>query len=411
MERYWIWMSELQGLTAKGKFRVLEAFGSPEAAYQATDRQIAKTKGLMKADKEALRNRDLTAAEEILSVCRKKEIGILTVRDPRYPELLRQIDDPPLLLYYAGTLPELDEELTIAVVGNRSATDNGKQIARKLGYELAAAGCVVISGCARGIDACAMEGAMQAGGTVVGVLGCGVDVVYPPENQRLFETVPLCGCLLSEYAPGIPPVGQHFPVRNRIISGLSRGVVVVEAPRRSGALITARLAMEQGRDVFAVPGLAGSSHCAGSNDLLRQGAAFTENGTDVVSGYAYLFPERVHIPTPEELEAYVPAPESEEIERNSAPFGDGADETVDKKDVDKQKTPTYIDVHEAVSGMEPDDAAVLLSLEHGPEPVDNIIEATGLSAQRVLGVLTLLEIRGLVSRLPGGAYSLKEISG
>jgi len=245
---------------------------------------------------------------------------------------------------------------------------------------------------------------------VVGVLGCGIDVVYPPENQQLFAAVPEYGCLISEYAPGTKPDRWNFPVRNRIISGLSRGVVVAEAPRKSGALITARLAMEQGRDVFAVPGPAGMELCAGSNDLLRQGAAFAENGTDIVSGYAYLFPERVHILTKEELEDGMSDSDFAESEQEMTQNTTGKSQPVDKKDVDKPNTPTYIDVHEAVSGMNPDDAAVLLSLEYGPEPVDAIVAKTGLAAQRVLGVLTLLEIRGLIRRLPGGAYSLKEIS-
>lgn len=409
MERYWIWLNELDGLTNKGKQRILDAFGSPEAAWMTAAEDAAKIKGLTKGDKEALRDHDLTRAEEIREICLRKEIGILTCQDIRYPELLRNIPEPPLMLYYAGTLPDFDDELTIGVVGHRKPTENGKTIARKLGYELATAGCIVVSGCAKGVDACAMEGALRAGGTVIGVLGCGVDVVYPQENQWLFETIPQQGCLISEFPPESKPEAWHFPVRNRIISGLSRGVVVAEAPRKSGSLITARLAMDQGRDVFAVPGMAGNKLCAGSNDLLRQGAAFAENSTDVISGYAYLFPERVHLLSEEEEEAWESVLWNEAESLNPEEKGNVPAESFDKKDVDKGNTPTYIDVHEIISQVGPEEAAILVSLQSGPMAVDELVVATGKPTQRILGALTMLQIRGVVEPRDDGTLSLKQI--
>jgi len=410
MALYWVWMSELKKLSSKGFHRVLSCFGSPEAAYHATDLEIAKGKGLTGADKEALKDRSLQRAEEILRICSAKEIGILKLTDPDYPELLRHIPDPPAVLYYIGALPDFGSELTIGVVGQRKATKTGMANARRLGYELSKSGAVVISGCAKGIDAAAMEGALRGGSPVVGVLGCGVDVIYPEENWWLYEAVCRQGCLISEYAPGEKPDRWNFPARNRIISGLSRGVVIVEAPRKSGALITARLASEQGRDVFAVPGAAGAPESAGSNDLLRQGAAFAETGIDIIGGYSYLFPDRIHelseaesLAFPEE-EAWLSDPDSARISHGT---GNEASKEAYSA-VDKPDTPAYIDVSEVVRDMPQEDASVLMALQDGPQQIDVVIRTTGLTAARVLGALTLLQIKGLVKPLPGGSYSLCE---
>lgn len=413
MEVYWVWLCELEGLTPKGMLRVLSAFGSPEAAFHATERELDSRKGLKDEDRKALRCRDLTAAQKIVEDCYERNISILTMEDHRYPDLLRQIPDPPPVLYYVGRLPDFDHELTIAIVGHRKASAQGMEIACKLGYELSRAGVIVISGCAAGVDAAAMQGALRGGSSVVGILGGGVDVVYPKENRRLLEDVQDYGCLISEYPPGTKPLGWHFPIRNRIISGLSRGVIVAEAPKQSGSLITARLAIEQGRDVFAVPGAAGGRLCAGSNDLLRQGAALAENGSDVVDGYAYLFPERVRPLTEEDRASY---------EAIAAELRDNSPEVLvaspvktprsgGKIDIDNGKTPTYIDVQEAAAGLPPDEAAVLGTLSEGRLQTDEIIRRSGMTASAVLGILTMLEVRGLIRSLPGGIYSLREASG
>lgn len=408
VEVYWIWLCELEGLTPKGKLRVLSAFGSPEAAFRASEEELARCKSLKPEDRAALRCRDLTTAQKILHDCYERNIHILTMADSRYPELLRQIPDPPPVLYFVGRLPDFDSELTISIVGHRKASAQGMAVACKLGYELSRAGVIVISGCAAGIDAAAMGGALRGGAPVVGILGGGVDVVYPRENRRLLEDVRDFGCLISEYPPGAKPLSWHFPVRNRIISGLSRGVVVAEAPKRSGSLITARLAMEQGRDVFAVPGAAGERLCAGSNDLLRQGAGLVENGVDVVGGYGYLFPEQVQ-PLSEEESASLTA---EILADRPAAAAASPVETLEsggKKNVDKGNAPKYIDVQEASAKLPPDQAAVLAALADGPLQTDEIIRRSGMTASAALGILTMLEIAGLVRPLPGGIYSLREI--
>jgi len=404
---YWIWLTTRKGLTPRGCLRVLAAFGHPEAAFRASSSELEQAAELTRKDRTALLDHDLSLARRIEADCAARSVGIVTIRDPRYPELLRQIPDPPALLYYLGSFPAFDSCLSIGIVGQRKATGSGQTAARRMGYELSTAGCIVVSGCAAGIDCAAMEGALEAGSPVVGVLGCGVDVVYPSECRHLYRQIPQNGCLISEYAPGTAPDRWNFPARNRILSGLCRGVVVVEAPQRSGSLNTARHALEQGRDVFAMPGNPGDPNCAGSNDLLRQGASFAENGRDVLADYRYLFPEQVRAPLePAEKQGsdtYINGAETKADAGNSP----SSAERFDKKDVDKRNLPPYIDVHEAPAGLSPEEAAILQSLRHGPMPVDLIVNATGIPAQRILSSLTMLEIKGLILRLPGGSCALK----
>lgn len=407
MELYWLWMSLLEPLSALGCRNAVELFGSPLAVYEATDAALAAA-GISDHDRKALQNKDLTEAVRVQTFCMEHAIGLLTYEDARYPQLLRTIADPPPLLYYLGTLPDFDRELTIGVVGHRKASEHGLMMAKKLGFELSKSGAVVVSGCADGVDAAAMEGALQGGSAVVGVLGCGVNVIYPKKNWWLYEEVQRFGCLLSEYPPDEKPLHWHFPVRNRIISGLCRGVIVAEAPKRSGSLITARLALEQGRDVFAVPGNAGMAICAGSNDLLRQGAACTEFGSDVIQSYEYLFPERVRALSEDEVASYLseitqlPDNRNEKIAASEVRIP----QSCDKKDVDKMPKGTYIDVQGLISGLPETEAAALLQLGEAPMTTDEIICRSGRSAAQILGALTMLEIRGLVQSCPGGGYTL-----
>jgi len=218
-------------------------------------------------------------AEAIRERCASEGIAILTFDSPGYPAALRGIPAPPLILYRAGS--PFPEDPAVAVVGSRAPTGPGMDFARQLSGDLAGSGWTVVSGMARGIDAAAHAGALGAGGITVAVLGCGVDVVYPPEHGRLREEILDRGAVLSEYPPGTLPLPQRFPARNRIVSGICRGVVVAEAPERSGALITARIALEQGREVFAVPGNPWFAHTAGSNRLLREGATPVCSAADV----------------------------------------------------------------------------------------------------------------------------------
>ena len=268
--KYWLWLSTRRGMGGRGMLQVLEHFVTPERAFFADPGEYEL---LPPALGQALRDKSMDEPERILADCDRLGVHVMTLQDADYPERLRQLEDAPAVLYWKGKLPDFDEEPAIGVVGTRRATEYGRQVAGRLGLELARGGALLVSGTAAGIDTCALKGALQGGGTVVCVLGGGADVPYPRENRYLYEDVAAAGLLIGEYPPGTENEGAHFPVRNRIISGLSLGVVVVEAAEfGSGALITAHRALDQNRDVFAVPGNVDAPMSRGCNRLVQQGA-------------------------------------------------------------------------------------------------------------------------------------------
>ena len=291
--KYWVWLTTLPGLTDSSKMLLMEHFSSPEDIYYADEEALWQVDGLKKEQAALLGSKSLAAADRILSDCARKDIFIITMADALYPDRLRNIYQPPLLLYGKGAMPLFDEEAAVAVVGTRSCTPYGIKCAEKLGYELTQQGGMVVSGMAKGVDGAAMRGALRFGGFTCGVLGGGVDVVYPAENRRLYEDIAATGVLLSEYPPQTLPEAWHFPVRNRIISGLSVAAVVVEAPVKSGALITAENAMEQGRDVFAIPGPVDAPNSAGCHRLIREGAILATCAWDILGEYESRFPHKL----------------------------------------------------------------------------------------------------------------------
>lgn len=252
--RHWLWLSTRGPAPGMYAARVLEHFGTPEGAYYADSAAYGQIPGIPGTVRQALEDKDLTPAETILAKCKEQGIWILTMQDAAYPQRLRQLESAPCVLYGKGTLPQLDHLPVVAIVGARKASPYGVMAARQFGLALARQGILVVSGSAYGVDAAALNGALRGGGEVVSVLGNGIDVTYPAGHEDLYADVAAAGALLSEYPPGTPPAGAHFPVRNRLIAGLSLGVLVVEGTETSGALITARWALEAGRDVFAVPG-------------------------------------------------------------------------------------------------------------------------------------------------------------
>lgn len=409
MPEYWIWLSRCFGVTPRAKWNLLRQFGSPAAVYSAPREALARVDGVTKPMLEALEDHDLTLSREILAQCQRENIGLLTIADPAYPDRLRQIFDPPILLYYKGKLPQFAGLPMIGIVGTRKASPYGYSAAQRLGFEVSCCGGTVVSGLAAGIDSAAMNGALASGAPAVGVLGCGIDIVYPASNRLLYRNVEQNGCILSEYAPGTPGARWTFPQRNRIISGMSLGVAVVEAPEKSGALITARYALDQGRDVFVVPGNIDLPGFAGSNALLRDGAGSVSCGWDIMGEYEYRFPGVVHrsqksapemrglAPTGKQagkLPKVAQVPRLPEKKTESVPgFGEKA--------VDKEPSAPYIDLCDVPAGLSPDEKAVVLAIGAGETLVDDVIAHTGLPAGKVLGLLTLLEIRKIVQRLPG----------
>ncbi len=289
-----IWFALRCGV-ANREFQVLlENFGTPYELFNADEAELEAlpcSRGL----KGRLADKSLGEATRIMEYCAANGVGILFWQDEQYPASLRPLRDPPVLLYYKGKLPTLSGRLCISVVGTRRMSEYGKRMAYKIGYELAAAGAVVVSGMALGNDSVATAGAISAGGHTVAVLGSGIDIVYPREHQTLFEEILRHGAVMTEYPPGTPPAKPNFPTRNRIISGLSQGTVVVEGDLRSGSLITARTAIMQGRDIYAFPGNVGETNSAGSNRLISDGAAMVLSARDVLGNYAFLYRDALNL--------------------------------------------------------------------------------------------------------------------
>ncbi len=412
---HWIWLSTRTNVSDRVKAGLLQHFRDAEDIYYAEAEAYLVAEGLTEEGLAALQDKNLTQAQQILDACDEKNIRILTFRDAAYPNRLRNITDPPVVLYYKGHLPEFDDLPLIAVVGTRKATPYGLTAAKRMGYQIASCGGTVVSGMAYGIDGMAMQGALSAGGKVIGVLGCGVDVVYPISNRSLFADTERHGCLISEFAPGTEPFRWNFPKRNRIISGLSCGVLVIEAPEGSGALITARQAAEQGRDVFAVPGNIDMPTCAGSNALLRDGAIMASSGWDVVSEYQAQFPDKIQnrckpglqLAYPDEVEkaaaeAEKPMPK---VAQKPKLFGSWKDKK--KKEIDNSTSSHYIDAEEKRPALTADEQTVLSLAQQGKTLVDDIIADAGLPAGAVLAALTMLEVKGVLTRLPGKRVKLK----
>ena len=412
MRIHWIWLATRPDLSDRKKRAVLEVFPDPEDAYLADEKAFADME-LSAEELASLLDKNLTQAEKILEACEEKDIRICVLSEEDYPFRLKNIDDPPLVLYYRGLLPDFDKAPAIAAVGTRKASAYGLTAARQLGFQLVRCGAILVSGAADGIDGAAMEGALKAGGIVVGVLGNGADVVYPKCNRRLFEDTRLRGCLLSEFPPETPPYKWNFPKRNRIISGLCNGVLVVEAPARSGALITARQALEQGRDVFAMPGNVGVDTSEGTNELLRSGAILARDGWDVVEEYQHLYPKTVrrYDLAKAQLQLLTPDREEPEIKVAQEPQKPAKkaknDKKQEKKPVDKEEKLVYSDLSARMASLTEQERHLVEKIENECL-VDELIVRTGLPAGKVLAMLTLLEVRGFVKTLPGRRVKIKQ---
>jgi DNA processing protein len=279
---YWLALNFVPGVGAIFIKRLLDRFQTPEAVFQASMKELLEVEGLgVKVASEIRKGPSEQAVKNELSSLEKSGGRIITLEDEAYPPRLRDIYDPPALLYLKGELKK-EDELAVSIVGSRKTTPYGRWITEKISQTLVRYGVTIVSGMARGVDSVAHWGAISGGGRTLAVLGCGVDVVYPPENRNLFSKIIEQGAVLSEFPMGSPPEGGHFPKRNRIISGLSMGVVVVEAGPDSGSLITANFALEQGREVFAIPGNVGAGGSRGTNRLIKDGAKLVESSEDIL---------------------------------------------------------------------------------------------------------------------------------
>ncbi len=353
--RSWFRLSKLE-IPARRAVALLEAFGSAEAIFAAGESELLAVEGISQRVAERLSAPEPDSLDEEIESLRERGVRLITLQDPDYPINLKQIYDPPVVLYVRGEFRESDR-FAVAIVGSRRASVYGRSMAERIARDLARRGLLVVSGGARGIDSEAHKGALSAGGRTVAVLGCGIDVDYPPENAELFAKIESSGAVVSEFPPGAQPEAWRFPGRNRIISGLALGVLVIQAPSDSGALITSTYAAEHGRDVFALPGNVDDLRNEGCHALIRDGALLVTSADDVLEALGFLV--------------------SEDSSKRAEVGMD-----------------SLSDVERKIVGI--------LSLQ--PKHVDQVIQESELSVGEVTSALTMLEMNGIVKRVPGNAY-------
>ena len=390
--KYWVWLSAQTGVSPAAKAALLRHYGNAETAFFAPAGEFGRIKGISAWDAAVLESRDMSRVEDILAGCRQLDIRPVTMQDADYPERLRNIFAPPAVIYVKGKLPELDDEAAIAVIGTRKASPYGLKMGSRLAFEIVRCGGIVISGLTSGIDAAAARGALLADGVCIGVLGTSHDM----EKGSLARDVCVKGALISEYPPGTQPLRSHFRDRNRISAGLSVGVTVVEAPEKSGALLFAAEANDQGKEIFAVPGNADAPNSAGTIALMQEGAKPVRTGWDILCEFADLFPGKLR---------QAEIAEMPENGKNHAETGEKEPEGA-KKGIDKEKSRGYIDLKEQLARLSEEQLKIISAIDKGASHIDDVIENTGLSTPKVLAQLTVLEIKGFIRREPGKRISL-----
>lgn len=355
--KYWLWLNSIDEVGPVKAKALLEKFRIPEAVWSAGLRQLSMVEGIGEKIAEiivASKNNDIL--NKGIEKVKKYNAKIVTLYNDEYPELLKNIHSSPIILYLNGKL--IRNEAAIAVVGSRNATQYGLKVAYDLAFGLARKGITIVSGMARGIDAAAHRGALDAGGRTIAVLGCGLDIVYPYENKDLMNRIVKSGAVVTEYSIGIGPDARHFPQRNRIISGISLGVLVVEASQKSGSLITADFALEQNREVFAVPGQIGIKVSSGTNGLIKQGAKLVTCVEDIL----------------------------EELNVSSSESINDVEEKIEKLNLNDEE---YI---------------VYSNLSNIPIQLESLMKISGLSIAKLNTTFTMLELKGLIKQLPGKQF-------
>ncbi|MCL2569142.1 MAG: DNA-processing protein DprA [Oscillospiraceae bacterium] len=395
--KYWIWMNEL-GINPVYARQVLDHFGGPQEVFFAEREDFKGIPGLGRQDVDALANKRVDHVYRIQDDMQALGGRILTQQDAEYPQRLRNIADAPLALYVRGRLPVVDDEAAVVIAGTRKCSPYGLSAAARIAGEITRHGGLVVSGLALGVDAAAAKGALREGGPVIGVLGCGLERVYPAENVALFEAVLENGAIVSEYPPGMEPLPRNFPRRNRIMTGLSLALVAVEIPdEKSGVMHSVNHAIEQGRDVFMVPANIDAPTSQASNALIADGFQSASSGWQVLRDYAKQFPKlREEIKPERRVERPVPdMAVAKETPQHST-----------KKVVDKGNKEVYIDLEEILKDRSEAERAVLRCLGEEPVHVDAIIAETGLPVQKVSVCLTTLGIGDYIREHPGKRYSL-----
>lgn len=402
--KYWLWLTTRTGMDSTRALMLLDHFVTPERVYYA-DREEYDLLPLSQRQRRGLEDKSLDIPQRILADCDRLGVDIMTFQDAAYPQRLRQLADPPAVLYWKGKKFRFDEEAAIAVVGTREPSRYGEMAAEKFGLELARGGALVVSGIARGLDAWAIRGALKGGGPVVSLLAGGVDRITPRENRFLAQDVAAAGALISEYPPGTEPKGEHYRPRNRILSGLCLGVLAVECRTFGGTMLTVNHALEQNRDIFAVPGAIDAQMSEGTNRLIQQGAKLVTCGRDILEEYWDRFPLKLaaSAPLPPQVaQARLERHPEEKREPESPPSAEASVPAPSGQDgpPGREKIPR----REQKARFTDDELLILSALKERPLSADQVVERTQISARYVLSALTMLQVQSAVEELPGRRF-------
>jgi len=387
IEKY-LWLSFVWQQCNVKSYKLLNDFGGIEGLYSAGRKDLADLGYLNGKEIRSLLDKREKLIYTVLETCREKGIDIITIEDAIYPKRLKNIYNPPLVIYMRGKLPDLENTPSITIVGTRNPSDAGILITDRLSKDLARSGFITVSGLAKGIDATAHKGTLIADGITVAVLGCGVDVVYPAENAFLINHILRSGAIISEYPPGTKPLKENFPCRNRILAGLTQGTLVTEAPERSGALITARIAADEGREVFAVPG--NVFHTSGTNNLIKNGAKPVTEALDIIEEFKDVLIEKPVTTTV-----------------NFAKYDDMLKVSSHYVEYNGHKQ-NNISLKNNIDDLSLTENEIIIknALSDTPLSIDEIDDKTKLEIGPLLASLTMLEIKGYIKSLPGGRYIL-----
>lgn len=375
---YWLWLTNKTGISERELDGIVSYYKSAKAVYEAAEFQIRLSDNAI----ASLKNKKLDKAESIYNEVRRMGGYILTIEDNEYPPLLRNISNPPYVLYCKGQHIDWKNMLTIAVVGTRRYSPYGKMAAEHICSGLAKCGAVIVSGMARGIDSIAAWAALNNGGKTIAVLGSGIDVIYPPENVGLYNTIAQNGVVITEFPPHTKPFGQNFPKRNRIIAGISYGVLAAQAPQKSGALITAGKALDFGRDVYAIPASIFEKESAGTNKLIQQGAKAVAESMDIIEEYPY-------------FELYTVK------DNNAANEEQPKCDTIPAQAAAKRKLK-----EEKISHLRDVELKIVQFLAGGIKHLDEVCRETGKTVNEINACMVMLEVTGYVTKLENNTFEL-----
>lgn len=432
---YWVWLSECCQYNTDTFDRLVRHFATPRHVFRAEEEELISVVGKKNADVARIMRHDLSDAERVMRYCAMTDTGIISYGDDDYPARLRMLEDPPPVLYYRGRRLAVDDDLLVSVVGTRKMSEYGKRMAFEIAHDLARAGATVVTGMALGIDGVASAAALAAGKPTIAVIGSGLDIVYPREHMRLFSAIAEHGTVLSEFAPGTPPEGRNFPRRNRIISGLSQALVVIEGDDRSGSLISARHAEKQGRDIFALPGNADEKNSESTAILLKKGARPVTCADDVIRLYEPLYGARLNMfklleptnvrmdkvlsslrvsarPHYPKYKTYEAATDEERLPQEKQVKQEKPRKSLFGLRKEKESPAPIVGEKKGAPTLSPEKEKLLdekaiavyhaIPAERGMT-VDELC-AAGFAASEVLSALTMLEIHGCVTAVAGGRY-------